>query len=141
MSALSNNLDRLFLWLNSIGLQPPSLDVRIVEVHPCDVNQNDGKCSIRREDLHKPSDYKSRFDELLQAGYPWLNMSCYGLYDGLLIVTIEIPSQSVPRMTPSGWSDEQRVLYPGRDTSVNISGPARMVLDRGWNVDALLTIQ
>ena len=87
---------------------------------------SDGAAHIRQTDFRDPSDYATRFDELLQAGYPWLNMSCYGIHDGRLIVAIEIPSP--------------RPLHPGCATSVNLSGPSRTVLDSGWRTDAVLTI-
>ncbi len=127
MSALSNDLDRLLSWLESIGLHPPSQDVRIVEVSADEVKLDDGKYHIRRDELCRPSDYEPRFDELLQAGYPWINMSCFGTYDSYLIVAIELPSPSP--------------LRPGLPTSVNLSGPARTVLDHSWCVDPKLAVE
>ena len=111
MSALSNYLDMLLHWLESIGLHPPSQDVRLVEV-----SLGDGTYHVRRDELRKPLDYGARFEELLRIGYPWLNMSCYGVHDGSLIVAIEVPS---PRVG----------LSPRCPTRVNLSGPARIVLD------------
>jgi hypothetical protein len=64
------------------------------------------------------------FDELLAVGYTWLNMSCYGVHDGSLIVAIEVPSP--------------RTLRPGYSTYVNLSGPPT---DHEWNIDAVLTIE
>jgi hypothetical protein len=120
MSALSKHLDRLFRWLASAGPQPPTQDVRIVELHADTVNLGDGTYHVRRDQLRKPLEYEVRFEELLQAGYPWLNMSCYGVHDGSLIVAIEVPGP--------------RPLYPGHATPVNLSGPAR-------TVDSVLTIE
>jgi hypothetical protein len=105
MSALATHLERLVGWLEGIGLKPHAKDVLIVEVSH--LNQSDGTAHVRQTDFHEPSDYAMRFDELLQAGYPWLNMSCYGIHDGRLIVAIEIPSPSP--------------LHPGCATSVNLS--------------------
>ena len=121
MSALSNHLERLLDWLGSIGLRPPSRDVRIVEI-----GSEIGTPHVRREALRRPLEYEARFRELLQAGYPWLNMSCCGVHEGLLIVAIEIPGTSPPA--------------PGHATSVNLSGPARIVLDHEWRVDSVLII-
>jgi hypothetical protein len=95
--------------------------MRIVEIGP-----GIGTPGIRREALRRPLEYEARFEELLQAGYPWLNMSCYGVHEGLLVVAIEVPSP--------------RPLAPGHATSVNLSGPARIVLDHQWCVDSVLTI-
>jgi len=121
MSALSQHLERLIDWLGSIGLHPPSRDMRIVEI-----GSGIGTPHVRREALRKPLEYEGRFEELLQAGYPWLNMSCYDVHEGLLVVAIAVPSP--------------RPLTPGHATSVNLSGPARIVLDHQWCVDSVLTI-
>ena len=75
----------------------------------------------------KLEEYEARVEELLQAGSPWLNMSCYGVHEGLLVVAIEVPSP--------------RPLIPGHATSVNLSGPARIVVDHQWCVDSILTIE
>jgi hypothetical protein len=122
MSALSIHLDRLFRWLPSVGPELLSHDVRIVEVHCDTFNMENGTYHVRRDDLLTPSDYEVRFEELLRAGYPWLNMSCYGVHRGLLLVAIEVPSP--------------RPLQPGRATSVNLSGP---VCTR--DIDSVLTIK
>ena len=142
MCALSQHLDRLLRWLESSGLQPPSQDMRIIEVTANGVDRRDGKDHVRKDELRRPSDYQNRFDELLQAGYGWLNLSCYGVHEGFLIVAVEVPSATVAHMTPSGWSPEgkSRTLNPGCATSVNLSGPARIVLDHQWRIDSVLTI-
>src|ERR1700692_37249 len=127
MSALSIHLDRFFHWLAGIGILPPSQDVRIAEVNAHQVNVGNGTYHVRRDQLRKPLDYEVRFEELLQAGYPWLNMSCYGVHDGSLIVAIEVPSP--------------RPLNPGHITPVNLSGPSRIVLDHQCRVDSVLTIE
>jgi hypothetical protein len=124
MSALSSHLDRLLDWLEGMGLHSPSRDVRIVEISQISRVSADGTYHVRRDELRRPLDYETRFDELLRTGYTWLNMSCYGVHDGLLIVAIEVPGP--------------RTLYPGCPTSVNLSGPA---VDRKWNVAAVLTIE
>ncbi len=127
MSALSNHLDRLLDRLEGFGIQRSSRDVRIVEVSQI---SPDGTYHVRRDQLRKPLDYESRFDELLATGYSWLNISCYGVHDGSLIVAIEVP---VPR-----------TLYPGCTTSVNLSWrtpPEGTELDHDWNVAAVLTIE
>jgi len=107
MSALSSHLDRLLQRLDSFEPQPSSRDVRIVEISQISRVSPDGTYHVRLDQLRKPLDYESRFDELLATGYAWLNMSCYGVHDGWLIVAIEVPGP--------------RTLYPGCFTSVNLS--------------------
>jgi hypothetical protein len=139
MSALSNHLERLLGWLESIGRTPPSRDVRIIEITEFDPRS--GKYHARKGELREPSEYESRFDELLRTGYDWLNMSCYGVYDGFLIVAIEVPSATVPEWTASGWSQQARALYPGCFTSVNLSGPQPGSGDDRWCVKSVLAIE
>jgi len=141
MSALADHLDRLLQWLKNIGLEPPAREVRIVELRPDDFDQADGRHHIVIERLREPSQYANRFDDLLRVGYVWLNMSCYGIHDDLLIVAIEAPSDTVPLWTASGWSEQPRELHPGCATSVNLSGPTRAVIDHEWNVDSILVVE
>ncbi len=125
MSALASHLDRLFQQFDSYGLPPLSREVRIVEISQITRVSPDGTYHVRRNQLLKPLEYESRFDELLAAGYTWLNMSPCGIHDGSLIVMIEVPGP--------------RTLYPGCFTSVNMSWrppPA----GAEWNVAWILTI-
>jgi hypothetical protein len=110
MSALSLHLNRLLHWLQEIGLQLPSRDIRIVEISQIRRPSTDGTYHVRRNQVLSPLEYECRFDELLAKGYSWLNMSCYGVHDGSLIVAIEVPGP--------------RTLYPGCPTSVNLSAPS-----------------
>jgi len=57
---------------------------------------------------------------------PWLNVTCYGVLGGALIVGIEIPAS-------------QRIA--AKTTSVNISGPTAAVIRRAWNADAVLVVE
>jgi hypothetical protein len=138
MSALSSHLDRLLRWLETTDSQLPSRDVRILEVNTREVNPKDGKYHVRKDQLRLPSQYERRFDELLQMGYPWLNLSCFGVYDNFLIVAVEVPSS--PDVT-SFSSSVQRGPLRLRLTSVNISGPQFRVRDAEWAVDSVLTIE
>jgi hypothetical protein len=134
MSALSIHLERLLRSLESAGLQPPSQDVRIIEVDYTTFDIDDGTYHAHRDELRTLLEYENRFDELLQTGYSWLNLSCYGVYEGFLIVAVEVPSATVPP------DNKARNLYPGCTTSVNLSGPNHTVLEHDWHVDLILTI-
>jgi hypothetical protein len=96
MSALSIHLERLLRSLESFGMQPPAQDVRIIEVDCKRFSIDDGTYHAHREELCPPLEYENRFDQLLQTGYSWLNLSCYGVYGGFLIVAVEVPSATVP---------------------------------------------
>jgi hypothetical protein len=123
LSALSFHLDRLLRWLEAMGLQPPSQDIRILEISQISPVSQDCTYHVRTDQLFSPLEYESRFNEILGTGYSWVNMSCCGIQDGSLIVIIEVPAP--------------RTLYPGCSTSVNLSGPGT---DQAWNVARVLTI-
>jgi hypothetical protein len=137
MSALSSHLDRLILWLETSAGQLPSKDVRIVEVNTREVNPKDGKYHVRKGQLRPPWEYEGRFDELLQMGYPWLNLSCVGVYNSFLIIAIEVPG--LPNVAPSKSSPKRS--GPEGLTSVNVSGPQFRVRDAAWEVDSVLAIE
>ena len=131
MSELSNNLHRLFDVLVSGGLTPPSGDVRLVEIRNGVRKYDDrGRVHICRDELRKPSDYEGRFEELLQMGFGWVNLSCYGVYQTFLIVGVEVPAKPAIVMT----------LQPEFRTPVNLSGPSNHSLEQGWSVDGNLVI-
>lgn len=70
----------------------------------------DGNVSkVPRSALIPAREYAERFNELLDKGYSWINMSALGVWKGSLIVVIELPSydNNVPR----------------DKVSVNFSGP------------------
>jgi hypothetical protein len=85
-----------------------------------------GRIRVQRHEVRAPADYEARFEELMKAGLPWLNVSCYGVEDGTLIVGIEVPSAQAK---PSGR------------TSVNFSGPTAKVLGSGWRADQVVSIE
>ncbi len=124
MSALSDSIKSLLQFLDKEGLKPPTAAARVVEATRDTRADARGRLQIRREDLHTPEEYKQRFDELLSAGLPWINVSCYGVYEGALVIVIEA-SKSRRR---------------SRRTSINYSGPAASVVENGWNVNTMVTI-
>jgi hypothetical protein len=125
MSVLANELRRLLEFLSDRGYQPAATNLRILEVpHGAPVDET-GRIRVLRTDLYEPSEYAARFDELLAAGPPWLNLSCYGVLDDVLVVAVEVPA----------WNAK-----PSARTSVNLSGPSRRVLARDWNVDGVLAL-
>ncbi len=127
MSALSNSLKELFGFLDDGGQPPPLREVRLVEISHVVATDERGRLLMSEDALQKPSDYTSRFEDLIHSGLPWINMSCYGVYDGLLIVGIEIPDKApegnAPRLSP-----------------VNYSGPQASVIRRGWDASERIVI-
>jgi len=117
MSALANELQRFLVFLGNQGQQPPTRRLRIVEVpRPASLDQL-GRIRLLRDEIREPADYETRFDELLKAGLPWLNMTCFGVEDGSLIVGIELPAPASKKSLR---------------TSVNFSGADAKLLGNGW---------
>ena len=82
---------------------------------------------ISREVITTPEEYATRFEELTRSGLAWVNMSCYGVYDGRVLVVIELPEKALEANSP--------VV-----TSVNYSGPVHGVSQNGWDVSRVLAI-
>jgi hypothetical protein len=128
MSILSDSLQELFTFLDERELSPPSRDVRFIEIQHATAIDSRGCFCIRQESLRTPSEYETRFEELINSGFSWLNMSCYGVYKHLLIVGIEIPCT-----LPHG--DQASCL------SVNYSGPPVSVIQSEWDASEILSIE
>lgn len=127
MSALKRALDGLFLFLEKAGQTPPVQEVRLLEIGPGVGFDERGRLRVRRDDYRDLEGYKDRFEELLAAGLPWINVSCYGVDDYKLIVAVEVPG--------SGGSGL------ARRTSVNYSGPTRAAIEHGWDASMALAIE
>jgi hypothetical protein len=128
MSTLTTNLEELFKFLNERRQTPPLLDVRLIEITRRTPYDDRGRLRIRNDSLQSPADYESRFEELMQSGLPWLNMSCYGVYQGFLIIGIELPND-MPRKGAL------------RRPSVNYSGPPNSVIQQGWDLIESMVIE
>lgn len=125
MSALRGSLDGLFAFLANQGLVPPTAEVWLVEIRS-DVEVDErGRPRVRRADFRHSDAYEDRFDELVAAGFPWINVGCCGLDGDRLVVVVETPRTAV--------------RSPSR-TSVNYSGPTTAALKRGWDVNEVLAI-
>jgi len=121
------------MWLATRPGFPGWKDVRLVEIGRGTryVRAGDEPYAYHVDEtaLATPDGYAARFDELLGAGYSWINISCYGLLGETAIVAVELPQRAtgVPR---------------GR-TSVNLSGPPIDVATGAarWNADGYVVLQ
>jgi hypothetical protein len=75
-----------------------------------------------------PATYARRFEELLGAGYSWINLSCYGILDGVAVIAVELPRSTAG--------------VPKGKTSVNVSGPPIDVTTGSarWNAEGYVVI-
>jgi hypothetical protein len=85
------------------------------------------KTRIMLADLVAADAFAPRFAQLLSLGYPWINLNAAGMLRGALLVTVEIAAHT-----------QSDVDF----TSVNPSGPSRMVQERaGWRIDDLVLVE
>jgi hypothetical protein len=115
------------MFLNRAGCEPPTCEVRILELHVKSSVDGCGRFRVRRSDYREPKGYAERFGVLLEAGLPWINVSCCGVDQGNLIVVVELPR-------------EEARVHTSR-TSINYSGPTRDVLEHNWDASVALAIE
>jgi hypothetical protein len=138
VSELLDSLQTLFRFLERRGQPPPSRDVRVLEVRKNVTFDERGRMRVRRDELREVADYEARFQELLRLNRDWINMSCTGMFNGILIVSIETPH---PRQGSSVNAPGPAEALPARPTSINLSGPANGVLKMDWSVDGVLVFE
>lgn len=126
MNDLSSALQELLNFLETRGLVPPTRNIFVIEMQADTPRDARGRLQVGRSALRDPTEYEARFESLMLAGLSWLNLSCIGVAEGRLIVTVETPRSA------SGVSAR---------TSVNYSGPSRAALEYGWDASAVLAIQ
>ena len=84
-----------------------------------------GRLRIQHTDLLPLEAFEARFEALMSAGLPWINVSCCGLDRGRLVFLVETPQEARPLSSR---------------TSVNYSGPTNAARERGWDVGEVLAI-
>jgi hypothetical protein len=108
-------------FLKSVLELPSFSEIMIVEDNN-EILTEKSKPVLRSCNFKTLQDYEIAFEILVNQGYPWVNLSCAGVYDEKLILTISKPGDS----TEKG----------GRLTSVNLSGPIKLISDDpGWNLE------
>jgi hypothetical protein len=69
-----------------------------------------GYINVRRMALTPMDEYRERFESLLDQDYSWINLNAAGIFDGNLLVVVELPNymSGTPRnkvpVVPSGPS-------------------------------------
>lgn len=86
----------------------------------------DGYIRVPRMALMPMDEYCERFDALLDQGYSWINLNAAGIFDGNLLVVIELPNY--------------KTGIPRNKVSVNLSGPSLKDGVPQWDIGARLKI-
>jgi hypothetical protein len=85
-----------------------------------------GYIRLKRMALKPMGKYRERFEALLDQGYSWINLNAAGIFDGNLLVVVELPNYK------SG--------NPRNRVSVNLSGPSLKDGVPQWEIGARLKI-
>lgn len=85
--------------------------------------------ALPRAALKTPAEYASRFDELMNLNYAWLNLNYCGVLEGHGLVLVTFPQQASGRKGGEGVP-----------TSLNFSGPMKLVRDAGWDASAYVIL-
>ncbi|WP_426208929.1 hypothetical protein [Massilia sp. TWP1-3-3] len=124
MAVLSDKLVELCEFLRVSGGPTTWRGIKIFEV---DSNYDDyGRPRVSGDRLLSQEEYSARFDELLTCGLPWINLSCFGIYDGFLVVGVEASNPSATLIS---------------NTSINYSGLPTSVLSPRWDSSSALVIE
>ena len=112
MRALKHQISLLIDWMEQTEKCPVWERIRILDTTRPDVRWKPEILGwqVTRESLVPSEDYELQFRTLVKAGYRWMNLSLYGVYEDSLVVGIELPGE--PGKVP-----------PGK-TTINFSGPA-----------------
>jgi hypothetical protein len=100
--------------------------MRVVEISPACASDERGRPRVSKDALQKVASYERRFEALVTSGLPWINVGCYGIRDGFLVIGIEVSRPSAK---------------PAVRASINYSGPSAAVVRRAWDVGEALTIE
>jgi len=105
MNDLEKHLNRLLSFMKAWGGPPSCPNILFVE----DTSVIRGMPSlIPRAALASQEEYAAKFDEHLQSGHSWINMSAAGILNGALLIAIELP--------------KYKNHVPKENVSVNLSG-------------------
>ena len=122
MGELQRQISLLIDWIEQREECPSWKRIRVLDTTRPDVRWEPKirGWRITSESLVSPEDYEQRFHALSQAGYSWINLSLYGLYEDSFVVGVELPGEPVG--------------VPPGETSINLSGPATRSDEADWRL-------
>lgn len=121
MSELELHINNSLEWIRTLsGYSDDWSDIKIVEDPLFEVR--DETWNVQNNAFMTTDQYESRFSELLNMGYSWININFGGIYQNSMIIFIEYPRESSN--------------IPKDKVSVNPSGP----MDDTWNLNEKLVV-
>ncbi len=125
MSELKKHFERLMEFAIQSNFHKPFSQVYFVEGKSIQGFYGSNKiCELFRQDIFTFETYESRFNELLNQGYSWINMHFAGILNNNLLIVIEIPNY------------ENTIKF----TSINLSGPSKKVTEKDYSLDSFIKI-
>lgn len=108
---LTDHVAELLEFCHRVADPVPSFDAVLI-LNTADLRvRDDGGWIVEVDALQTVADFSPSFDRLLVAGFSWINFSAYGIFQGKLILGVELP--------------HEQGAVPAGLTSVNYSGPPR----------------
>lgn len=109
MEILQIHLTQLLSWVQNKEQCPAWSHILFIEDMDIIREKVEDKytATVPRRALFTPEQYSSRFDELMNSGFSWINMSAAGILDKTLIIIIEFPrscSAYMRHKTPVNFS-------------------------------------
>jgi hypothetical protein len=123
--ALTAVLNTLVTFLLERGIDPPIRRIKVFEIkHDASVDDK-WRIHLRQNELYSPEEFEQRFEAIVTSRLSWVNVSCYGVKSGFLLVGVETPLRSNASAKP---------------TSLNFAGPPTTVTNNGWSSDSVVAI-
>ena len=113
VNRLDVEVENILKWLrkeNNIPMYEKILFLLSIDYKNSKINNNFIKTIIKNEEFYALEKFYIIFDNLLNSGYPWINLHCAGIYNSSLIFSIELPSYTSK--------------IPANKVIINFSGPA-----------------
>lgn len=125
MQTLDDVLPQLITFLRERTTPPSSHGLKLFNLNKHLKGNRKGKLEVSRTDLVAPDEFAAQFDALVASNPAWIHVSCFGLFEGDLVIGFASAAPSARRAQP---------------TSINYSGPPRIVLEHGWDATRFLLI-
>jgi hypothetical protein len=127
MSELRKHFERLMAFAKQSDFRKPFSQVYFVENRKINHSNNSEIADeISRRDIISFEDYEDRFNEILNQGHSWVNLSFAGTMDDALLIVVELPNY------------KNTVLFEW--VSVNPSLPEKRVVENDWNISPFMKI-
>jgi hypothetical protein len=125
MSELKKHLERLLEFAKQGNFRKPFSRVYFAEDK--NIRRFSGKPDeISRPDIFTFEIFEDRFNEILAQGHSWVNLSFAGMLADSLLIIIETPNYE--NSVPFG------------SVSVNLSLPAKSIVENDWNISLFIKI-